>query len=74
MTKRQIHKHFSDNFGPIHRIYFGRDFHELHSDYKSFIQNLREEQAIQLDCERKYMEMRFRVNSSDSSNAYNELN
>lgn len=32
MTMRDIHQHFSANFGPIHRIYFGRDFNELYQD------------------------------------------
>jgi hypothetical protein len=38
LTMKQVHQHFSENFGPIHRIYFGHDFHELFQDTNSYIQ------------------------------------
>jgi hypothetical protein len=43
LTMKQVHSHFSENFGPIHRIYFGHDFHELHSDTNEYIQLSRQE-------------------------------
>jgi hypothetical protein len=32
LTLKTIHKHFSENFGEIHRMYIGRDFNQLQAD------------------------------------------
>lgn len=43
ITMRDIHQHFSSNFGDIHRIYFGRDFNELHQDSVQMVKHIRSE-------------------------------
>lgn len=37
LSIRKIHKQFSEIFGGIHRVYVGRDYHELHHDAKRYI-------------------------------------
>jgi hypothetical protein len=37
LTMRQIHKNFSDKFGDIHRMYFGRDYEHRHNDSIQFL-------------------------------------
>lgn len=59
LTTRQINKHLANNFGPIYRIYFCKDY-EMHSEYKKFIQNIRYEHIFKLACERIYSKIRFR--------------
>jgi len=43
LTLRQIHKHFMDKFGDIHRIYVGRDFHEMHAHGRKLVTLMRHE-------------------------------
>ena len=61
LTTRQVHKHFSDNFVPIHRVYIGRDCNRLYSDAKDYFRKIRDEMIQQLVVERKYAEIREQI-------------
>jgi len=58
LTMRQIHKNFSDKFGDIHRMYFGRDYQHRHDDSIQFLQAIRQEYSAQLQSEQRYLDMR----------------
>ena len=62
---KQVHQHFSENFGPIHRIYFGHDFHELFNDTQDFIQSSRLELDCQIKTEKKYYQLREQITSNE---------
>lgn len=38
MTMRDVHKHFSENFGKVHRMYMSNDFKEIYDDMKEYTQ------------------------------------
>ena len=61
LSTRSIHKHFSDNFGPIHRIYFTRDVHEIYNDTIAHLSQVKKEMQSQLDTEFEYYNMRDRI-------------
>ena len=46
LTLRQVHKHFSEKFGDIHRIYVGRDYNQLHKDSVKMLSCIRKEQSL----------------------------
>lgn len=70
LTMRQVHRHFSEKFGEIHRIYIGRDYHQMHADSVDFLQRMRKEMKAQLNCEMKYFNTRGQVDKHNSKLKY----